>query len=280
MGFGAVERMMPDADAPGQAGGDFPNMPALTFTGVGKTYTSTAGDITALQDITFSIREGEFVSIVGPSGCGKSTLLKLVAGVIRPSSGTIAVPRAAEGTRGTAGRLGMVFQTPVLMPWRDVLSNVMLPFEILRLDQRKGRKRAREMLALVGLAGFERRFPWELSGGMQQRVAISRALVFNPTLLLMDEPFGALDALTREEMGTELLRIWEETRKTILFVTHSIDEAVFLSDRVVVMSARPGTIALVTPIELPRPRDAKVRYHPQFTHYCEQLRDTVFTRRP
>ena len=242
-----------------------------------KTYRSRQGDIEALREFSLRVRPNEFVSLVGPSGCGKSTLLKMVAGVTSISGGTVALSGAR--IHGPASGLSMVFQTPLLLEWRDVLRNVMLPIEILKLDRHDGERRAHELIRMVGLDGFERRYPYELSGGMQQRVSICRALVFDPALLLMDEPFGALDALTRDEMAVELLRIHDETKKTVLFVTHSIDEAVFLSDRVVVMTPRPGTIRLVVPIDLPRPRQVEVRFDPRFVDYSHRIRDAIYSAR-
>jgi NitT/TauT family transport system ATP-binding protein len=246
----------------------------LSFEGVSKIFASRRGDVHAVDGVSFTVDESEFVSIVGPSGCGKSTLLKMIAGVIAPSTGDIAI--GVDGRVREAGELGMVFQTPVLLEWRSVLKNVMLPIEILRWEKRANLDRARELIDKVGLSGFEDRLPHELSGGMQQRVAIARALVFDPPILLMDEPFGALDALTRDEMAVELMRLWEDTRKTILFVTHSIDEAVLLSDRVIVMSPRPGSIRLIIEIDLPRPRSMDVRYQSEFAHYSQQIRDLIF----
>ncbi len=244
--------------------------------GVGKTYRTGRSELRALEDVSFAVERGQFVSVVGQSGCGKSTLLKMTAGVTPISHGTIKV--AGEPVSGPPGRLGMVFQTPVLLEWRTVLDNVLLPIEILHLGLAAGRRRAMELIDLVGLAGFEYRLPAELSGGMQQRVAICRALVSDPPLLLMDEPFGALDALTRDQMAVELMHIWEETRKTILFVTHSIDEAVLLSDKVVVMTPRPGRVGMLLDVHLPRPRPAAVRYEAAFIHYSETIREAIFSR--
>ena len=220
---------------------------------VAKTYRTRRGDLVeALAETTLAVGENEFVTLVGPSGCGKSTLLKLVAGLVAPTHGSIHVREQA--VREPFPDVGFVFQQPVLLPWRNVLDNVLFSAEMLGLDSRHYRKQAGDLLELTGLAGFETKYPRELSGGMQQRVAICRALLPDPGLLLMDEPFGALDALTREEMSLELLRIWEERRKTILFVTHSIPEAILLADRVVVMSARPGRIVDLLQVQLPRPR--------------------------
>jgi NitT/TauT family transport system ATP-binding protein len=248
--------------------------PAIALRGVSRTYRAADGaTLTALDDVTLDIERGEFASLVGPSGCGKSTLLRIIAGLDRPSRGEALV----DGRPVTApiASVGIVFQDPLLMPWRTVLANVLLPVEVLRLDPVAHRQRALRLLQLVGLKGFERRYPRELSGGMQQRVAIARALVHDPALLLMDEPFGALDEITREQMGLELLRIWEETRKTILFVTHSIAESVFLGDRVVVLTARPGVVKENRIIDLPRPRTGKCRGLPRYVEYCQEIREKL-----
>ncbi|MET0852036.1 MAG: ABC transporter ATP-binding protein [Candidatus Rokuibacteriota bacterium] len=233
------------------------------------TYEARSGPVEALRDISFGVRRGEFVALVGPSGCGKSTLLRIVAGLRPPTGGTVTVDGRAV-TRPIAA-VGMVFQAPVLLKWRSVLDNVLLPAELAGLDARRYRDRARDLLRLVGLADFEAKRPQELSGGMQQRSSLCRALLLDPPLLLMDEPFGALDAMTRDEMNLELLRVWGEasdggTRdsKTILFVTHSIPEAVFLADRVVVMSPRPGRVARICPVALPRPRTVEARASAEF----------------
>lgn len=245
----------------------------VAYRNVSKVYDSRRGQVAALRDVSFEVERGQFVSLLGQSGCGKSTLLKMTAGVTPITSGTIEIDGRA--VHGPVDELGMVFQTPVLLEWRDVLGNIVLPLEILHRDMAAGRKRAHELIEMVGLTGFEHRYPSELSGGMQQRVAICRALMIDPELLLMDEPFGALDALTRDEMAVELLRIWEQTHKTIIFVTHSIDEAVLLSDRVVVMTPRPGTVALSVDIDLPRPRTAELRYDPRFVRFSHQLRTAI-----
>ena len=251
--------------------------PMLSLQAVTKRFESKRGTVDAVVDVSFTVGQGEFVSILGPSGCGKSTLLRLMAGVAPVSAGEIHV--AGRRVSGPVRGLGMVFQTPVLLEWRDVLGNVMLPLEIMRNNAPEARRRAHELIEMVGLADFKRRLPWELSGGMQQRVAICRALVINPPVLLMDEPFGALDALTRDEMALELLRIWGETRKTIVFVTHSIEESVLLSDRVVVMTPRPGQVERVVDIDLPRPRTFETRYAERFTEYSHELRAAIFKRR-
>jgi NitT/TauT family transport system ATP-binding protein len=242
----------------------------LQFLGLGKTYETRDGAVKALEAVTFGVQRGEFVSILGPSGCGKSTLLKIMLGVTPYGEGEVRL--AGKLVRGPQLAAGMVFQTAALPPWRRVLDNVLLPIEVLGMSRRAYEKKARDLLARAGLAGFERKLPYELSGGMQQRVSICRALIHDPGLLLMDEPFGALDALTREVMQQELMRIWAETNKTVLFVTHSIDEAVLLSDRVIVMSARPGRVSEDLTIELERPRLATTRSLSKFQNYAQHLR--------
>lgn len=237
---------------------------------VTKVYPSRDGDdIQALTDLNLNVAENEFLSVVGPSGCGKSTLLKLIVGLLPITSGEILFH--GQPVRGPRTDVGMVFQEPVLLPWRTVKENVMFPVEILKRSDRDYASEADRLLKTVGLGGFERKMPYELSGGMQQRAAICRALIHDPRVLVMDEPFGALDAMTREEMGAELLRIWQEFRKTVVFVTHSIREAVWLSDRVVVMTARPAKIADVITIDLPRPRTAKMQFLPEFGRYVEHI---------
>lgn len=245
----------------------------VEFVGLAKTYQTRDGAVLALDGITFSIRKGEFVSIVGPSGCGKSTLLKIALGVVPYSGGEVRL--TGNPVAGPQLGAGMVFQTAALPPWRRIIDNVLLPIEILNKPRRDYIEKAHQLLAMVGLTGFERKLPNELSGGMQQRVSICRALIHDPELLLMDEPFGSLDALTREVMQTELLRIWAETHKTVLFVTHSIDEAVLLSDRVIVLSARPGKVAEDLAIDLPRPRDAASRSLARFQSYAQHLRSLL-----
>jgi NitT/TauT family transport system ATP-binding protein len=226
--------------------------PHLLLEGVAKTYSSRRGLVHAVEAVDLSMCKGEFVAVIGPSGCGKSTLLMMVAGLVSPSAGVISI----DGKRvsGVHKDLGVVFQRDALLDWRTVIRNVMLQVEIRKLDRQTYKKRAEELLRICGLEGFEDRYPYELSGGMRQRVAICRALVHSPSLLLMDEPFGALDALTRERMMIDLVHLHEQTGTTVLFVTHSIAEAVLLSDRVVTMSARPGRILDIHDIPLPRPR--------------------------
>ncbi len=248
----------------------------VTIAGVDKTF-EVAGQAgtQALQGIDLEIRRGEFVSLIGPSGCGKSTLLRLIGDLTTPSAGTVTV----NGKTAHRARLdrdyGMVFQAPVLFDWRTVEENVALPLEILGRPKSERIARAREMLELVELQGFLRHHPYQLSGGMQQRVAIARALAFEPSILLMDEPFGALDEMTRERMNSEVLRIWERTGTTIVFVTHSIPEAVFLSSRVVVMSARPGRISQVIEADLPRPRGFETREQPRYFELVTQVREAL-----
>ena len=231
-----------------------------------------AGAVRALQSVDLDVRPGEFVSLIGPSGCGKSTLLRLIGDLLPPTAGSICVngksPRQARLSR----EYGIVFQQPVLYDWRTVAQNVQLPLEVMRVPAAERRARADSLLRLVGLSEFADRYPWQLSGGMQQRVSIARALSFQPSLLLMDEPFGALDEMTRERLNRELLGVWSETGTTIVFVTHSIAEAVFLSDRVVVMSPRPGRIEAVIQVDLPRPRDAASRETQRFFHLIAAVR--------
>ena len=232
--------------------------PLIQLRKVRKTYQGRGGDFLAVSDVTLDIAEGELVSLVGPSGCGKTTLLKILADLHKPDDGEVRIGNSKS--RFLPGRdVGMVFQQAVLLKWRTILDNVMLPAEILHLPRRQARSRARDLLALVGLAGFEDKYPYELSGGMQQRAAIARALIHDPKLILMDEPFGALDALTRERMNLEMLRIWRESGKTIVFVTHSIQEAVFLGSHCAVLTARPARMADYFPVDLPYPRTLDMR---------------------
>ena len=233
-------------------------------------YGGDTDGVIALADIDFTVRDGEFVAIVGPSGCGKSTLLRILAGLMPPTSGQAEL--AGSPIDGPRRDIGVVFQSPVLFPWRTVLANAELPVDVQGLDRKAMRAKALELLKLVGLEGFESRYPRELSGGMQQRVSLVRALIHDPALLLMDEPFGALDAMTRETMHIELQRIWMERRKTIVFITHSIAEAVFLADRVLVMTPRPGKIGAELKIDLPRPRALDVVNTEIFGSYVRQIR--------
>jgi NitT/TauT family transport system ATP-binding protein len=245
----------------------------IVVRGLAKTYGGRAGTVDALCDIDFTVGNGEFMSIVGPSGCGKSTLLKILAGLMPASAGEALLNGVPIS--GPRKDIGVVFQSPVLFPWRSVLGNVLLPVDVQRLGRERVRQRALDLIDLVGLSGFEHRFPWELSGGMQQRVALVRALIHDPALLLMDEPFGALDALTREAMNVELQRIWLERRKTVLFVTHSTSEAVFLADRVLVMTPRPGRIGDLLHVDLRRPRSLDVMNTEKFGVYVRRIRGAL-----
>lgn len=238
-----------------------------------KVYPSKDAPIVALEDATFDVREQEFVSLVGHSGCGKTTIMKIIAGLLDKTAGEVLVNGAP--VTGPKASTGIVFQTPVLFQWRTVMDNVMLPVEILGLSKAEYYPKALEMLELTGLSEFREKFPRELSGGMQQRVSISRALVHEPSLLLLDEPFGALDAMTRGEMNMELQRIWSEKKKTSLLITHSIPEAVFLADRVMVMTPRPGHITDIIEIGLPRPRTPEMRLSAEFTECVRQVGKTI-----
>ena len=244
--------------------------PVVSLAGVDKRFVSGSTTTVALTNIDLEIRAGEFISLIGPSGCGKSTLLRIIGDLISPSAGSVLV----NGKPAPRARLdrdyGMVFQAPLLFDWRNVENNVQLPLELMGQDRATRHERAREMLELVDLTDFAKHHPYQLSGGMQQRVAIARALAASPSLLLMDEPFGALDEMTRERMNAELLAIWERTGITVVFVTHSIPEAVFLSSRVAVMSARPGRITHLIDVDLPRPRGLLTRESP---HYFELITD-------
>jgi NitT/TauT family transport system ATP-binding protein len=245
--------------------------PLIELRAVEKSY----GEVRSLNPLHLKVREGEFIVIVGPSGCGKSTLLKLIAGLLVPSAGEIILK--GKPVTSPPDDVGIVFQTPVLLAWRNVMSNILLQIEMRGLRTASFIERARSLIRTAGLDGFEDKFPWQLSGGMQQRAAICRALVHDPSLLLMDEPFGALDAMTREKMNAELQRIWLETRKTVLLITHSIPEAVFLADRVVVMSQRPGSIEAVYDVALARPRRLSVMAKPEFAEIAEKIRQHFFT---
>jgi NitT/TauT family transport system ATP-binding protein len=253
------------------AGGDVAHGSRVDVVDVNKTYQRlSAAPLVALEDVAFSVEPGEFVSVVGASGCGKSTLLRIIGGLSEATTGQVLVNGVeVEGPRRD---VGFVFQAPELLPWRDVLQNAMIGSEVLGLDPTASRKRAMELINLVGLGGFEKSRPAELSGGMQQRNAIVRALLHEPKLLLMDEPFGALDALTREQMGVELLRIWGTSGASVVFVTHSVSEALYLSDRVVVMSARPGRVATIVDVDLPRPRDLAALASPEIGAKATQIR--------
>lgn len=251
------------------AGPPSPRKKIIEISNLTKIYPTKDGNIHAVDNINLDIYEEEFITMVGRSGCGKTTILKIITGLLPKTRGSVKIK--GEEVMGPAANVGIVFQAPVLPPWRTVIQNVMLPIEILKLDPREYEPKAVELLKLVGLEGFENKYPRELSGGMQQRVAISRALIHDPPLLLLDEPFGALDALTREEMNLELLRIWRDKKKTSLLITHSISEAIFLGDRVVVMTPRPGTVDEIITIDLPRPRLAEMRHTPKFGDYVKHI---------
>lgn len=251
-------------------------MIAISATGINKVFNpGTEEEVIALQDINLEIEASEFISLIGPSGCGKSTLMRLIGDLIQPSEGELLV----NGKKPDRARLdrdyGMVFQAATLYEWRSVTKNVQLPLEIMGYSKSERQKRAQAMLDMVELGAFANHFPWQLSGGMQQRVSIARALAFDPSVLLMDEPFGALDEFTRERMNLELLKIWEQTRKTIIFVTHSIAEAVFLSNRIVVMSPRPGRINEIVDNTLPYPRDFNTRNNPAYHDLVAKVRDLL-----
>ena len=248
----------------------------VRISGVDKLFGSDSGAVTtALQGINLDIGRGEFVSLIGPSGCGKSTLLRIIGDLIQPTTGSVTVNGKSAPHARRDRDYGMVFQAPVLFDWRTVEDNVKLPLELMGWDKARRDARAREMLGLVELGEFLHHHPYQLSGGMQQRVAIARALAFEPSILLMDEPFGALDEMTRERMNQEVLRIWEHTGITVVFVTHSIPEAVFLSSRVAVMSARPGRITDMIDIDLPRPRDVETREQPRYFELVTQVREAL-----
>jgi NitT/TauT family transport system ATP-binding protein len=246
--------------------------PAVAIAGLTKRFKA---GVTALSGIELEVQPREFVSLIGPSGCGKSTLLRIIGDLIEPTSGTVEV----NGKPAHRARLdhdyGIVFQEAVLYDWRTVAKNIALPLELLRWSREKRAARVKELITLVELEGFEDNHPWQLSGGMQQRVSIARALSFDPALLLMDEPFGALDEMTRERLNLELLRIWDASGSTIVFVTHSIPEAVFLSTRVVVMSARPGRVAGIVEVDLPQPRTARTREEPRFFELVTEVRERL-----
>jgi NitT/TauT family transport system ATP-binding protein len=245
----------------------------IEIRGLNKIYHTKNGDVHALENVDLDVFDEEFITVVGQSGCGKTTILKIISGLLAKTKGTVKVN--GHEVTGPLSDVGMVFQAPVLPKWRNVIDNVMLPVEILGLDEEKYHGRAMELLELTGLVGFETKYPKELSGGMQQRVSISRALIHDPPLLLMDEPFGALDALTREAMNIELLRIWQGSGKTCLLITHSIGEAVFLADRVIVMTPRPGKVDSIIDIDFPRPRTADMRLDPKFIEYVRHIQERI-----
>jgi len=243
----------------------------IEIKGVSKTYRSARGEVHSIEDISFSVNPGEFVSIIGPSGCGKSTLLKIIGDIIEPTAGSVTVDGFASRQARLKGMFSYVFQNPVLLPWRRVIENVRLPLEILPAHSRD----PLDLLRMVGLEGFENRYPSELSGGMQHRAALARALTFDPQILLMDEPFGAVDEFTRDKLNVELLEIWSKIKVTIFFITHSVSEAVFLSDRVLLLGGRPAHIKQFAEISFPRPRDNALKDSPQFQEVVRCLREEL-----
>jgi NitT/TauT family transport system ATP-binding protein len=251
-------------------------MSVVSVKGVTKTFPR--GNVTALENIELELEPGEFVSLIGPSGCGKSTLLRVIGDLIQPTAGAVEVNGKPARQARIDRDYGIVFQDAVLFDWRTVGKNIQLPLELLGWDKKRRQERMQEMLSLVELTGFEDHYPWQLSGGMQQRASIARALTFEPALLLMDEPFGALDEMTRERLNLELLQIWQRLQSTVVFVTHSISEAVFLSTRVVVMSPRPGRIAGIVDIDLPHPRSNDTREEPRFFELVTEVRELLRKR--
>jgi NitT/TauT family transport system ATP-binding protein len=245
---------------------------AVSARGVSLTFQTADGEVQALSNIDLDVAEGDFVSFIGPSGCGKTTLLRVIADLEQPSAGTLAVNGVSPEQARLQRHYGYIFQAAALYPWRTIERNVALPLEIMGFDAAERRKRVAHYLKLVNLSGFERKFPWQLSGGMQQRTSIARALSFEPALLLMDEPFGALDEIVRDHLNEQLLRLWDQTKKTVLFVTHSIPEAVFLSTKIVVMSPRPGRIIDIISCDFPRDRTLEVRETPQFMKIAQRVR--------
>ncbi|WP_376091852.1 ABC transporter ATP-binding protein [Roseomonas sp. CCTCC AB2023176] len=248
-------------------------MAAIEARGLSLTYATGDGPVHALSDVDLTVGEGEFVSLIGPSGCGKTTLLRVIADLERPTAGSIRVNGVTAEEARLQRAYGYVFQAPALLPWRRIEANVALPLEVMGLKREERRARARRQLDLVNLTGFERKFPWQLSGGMQQRASIARALALEPALLLMDEPFGALDEIVRDHLNEELLRLWARTGKTVVFVTHSIPEAVFLSTRIVVMSPRPGRITDIVPCDLGPDRPLEIRETPEFLRIAHRVRE-------
>jgi NitT/TauT family transport system ATP-binding protein len=259
-----AEKVKENAAAPGPL--------ALDARGVSLTFQTNDGEVQALANVNLQVGEGDFVSFIGPSGCGKTTLLRVIADLEPPTAGTILVNGVSPGEARLQRHYGYIFQAPALYPWRTIERNVMLPLEIMGFDAKERRARMEKYLKLVNLSGFERKFPWQLSGGMQQRASIARALSFDPALLLMDEPFGALDEIVRDHLNEQLLRLWNQTGKTVMFVTHSIPEAVFLSSKIVVMSPRPGRIIDVIACDFPRDRTLEIRETPEFLKIAQRVR--------
>jgi NitT/TauT family transport system ATP-binding protein len=261
---------MGDAATTGPAAG---NAQVIVAEGLSLTFETSDGPVYALADVNLAVGDGEFVSLIGPSGCGKTTLLRIIADLERPTSGTISVNGVTPEAARLGRQYGYVFQAPALYPWRTVERNVRLPLEVMGFAAAEQEERTRRNLALVNLTGFENKFPWQLSGGMQQRASIARALSFDPRLLLMDEPFGALDEIVRDNLNTQLLKLWRETGKTVVFVTHSIPEAAFLSTRIVVMSPRPGRIIDVIETSFPAERTLDIRETPEFLKVAHRVRE-------
>jgi NitT/TauT family transport system ATP-binding protein len=249
-----------------------PRRLAVDVRDVSLTFETADGKVDALSKVNLQIADGEFVSFIGPSGCGKTTILRVIADLQQPTSGSLLVNGMSAEQARLARAYGYVFQAPALFPWRTIEKNLRLPLEVMGFSDSEQQQRAARYLALVNLTGFERKFPWQLSGGMQQRVSIARALSFDPDLLLMDEPFGALDEIVRDHLNEQLLQLWDKTRKTVLFVTHSIPEAVFLSTRIVVMSPRPGRIIDVIDCDFPRQRTLEIRETPEFLKVAQRVR--------
>jgi NitT/TauT family transport system ATP-binding protein len=267
---GVRTRASTDASVDPHGAGD---SPLIEYRDISKRFSVRGGFTEALLNVSFTIKRNEFISLIGPSGCGKTTLLKITGDIFPASSGRVLIDGKTPVQARKERSFGFVFQDAVLLPWRTVEQNVLLFHEVIGDNRRpETSQRVRDLIELVGLSGFERHYPNELSGGMQQRVSIARALTFDPKILLMDEPFGALDAITRDKMGFELLRIWERAKKTVLLVTHSITEAVFLSDRVVVFSPRPARVLRIVDVALPRPRPLELRDEPVFHEYVRELR--------
>lgn len=254
------------------------SIPFLEVRELQASFRGLYGDLDALCDVSFTVARGEFVTLIGPSGCGKSTLLRIVASLLTPSAGEVLLE--GEPLTGPTRRVGLVFQQPTLLPWRTVADNIALPLTLDGADADTIRTQVQAMVRLVGLEGFEREYPLHLSGGMAQRAALARALIQNPELLLLDEPFGALDALTRERMGAELLRIWQAYRRTVLMVTHSVEEAVLLADRVIVLSPRPGRVIGNVPVSLPRPRTPEMVSSAELQATARLLRELLYHGHP
>jgi NitT/TauT family transport system ATP-binding protein len=264
-------RMDKTADATAEPG-SLPQRLAIDVRNVSLTFETADGKVDALSNVSLQIADGEFVSFIGPSGCGKTTMLRVIADLQQPTAGTLLVNGMSAEKARLARRYGYVFQAPALFPWRTIEKNLKLPLEVMGFSDSEQQQRAARYLALVNLTGFERKFPWQLSGGMQQRVSIARALSFDPALLLMDEPFGALDEIVRDHLNEQLLQLWDKTGKTVLFVTHSIPEAVFLSSKIVVMSPRPGRIIDIIDCDFPRDRTLEIRETPEFLKIAQRVR--------